>query len=39
MKGNKLQFVIIFLKNKNYKIKTVSDTKFDEFSVTIGHLA
>ena len=27
-----------FLKNKNYKIKTVSGTKFDEFPATIGHL-
>lgn len=37
-KEDKLQFVINFLKNKNYRIKTVSGTKFDMFPASIGHL-
>ncbi len=37
-KEDKLQFLINFLKNKNYKIKTVLGTKFDVFPTTIGHL-
>lgn len=37
-KEDKLQFVINYLKNKNYKIKTVSGTKFDMFPASVGHL-
>lgn len=37
-KEDKLQNVTKFLENKNYKIKTVSSTKFDVFPAVIGHL-
>lgn len=37
-KKDKLQFVINFLENKNYKIKTISSTKFDMFPASTGHL-
>lgn len=35
---DKLQFVINFLENRNYKIKTISSTKFDVFPASLGHL-
>ena len=37
-KEDKLQFVIKFLNNKNYKIKKVSSTKNNMFPAQIGHL-
>ena len=35
---DKLQIVTEFLENKNYKIKTISSTKFDMFPASTGHL-
>lgn len=37
-KEDKLQIVIKFLENKNYKIKTILSTKSDMFPASTGYL-